>query len=256
MLIEELLAKWRPVWAPEDETGGGDGDTGGGDDTDDGTGGDDTDTSDADTKTGDEDEGPGTILDGGTADESEDNSGEDDGEGDDADGDDDSESEVPEEYDFSEVELPEGMELDSEFVAAATPVLKELGLDQEQANKLAKMQADYMAATAQASIESAQQIVKGWVDTAKADKEIGGGEWDETVRLGNSVIRQFGTPELVQDVMVGQGIGNHPEVIRLLARIGKHVASDTSPTGNETDGDAVPQEQAWYGETTPATKQR
>lgn len=259
MTIIDLL-KWRPVWAPEDETGtGGDpapaGDnTGGGDPAPGGAGGEDT-ADDAGNQ-GDGGESPDTVLNGGTAD-GEDNPGEDeDGAGDDDAGDGDDAGDVPEEYDFSEVELPEGMELDSELAAAATPVFKDLGLTQDQANKLVDLFANHAAQQAAAQMTSVKDMIKGWVDTAKADEEIGGANWDENVRLANTALREFGTPELIQDVMVNQGIGNHPEVIRFAARIGKHIASDNAPTGNSTDGDPVPTEASWYGDTTPAAKQR
>jgi hypothetical protein len=252
MTIEEMLNRYRPVWAPEDETGGGDDK-----DTDEGgvalggTGGEDA-ADDAETKDKAQDDAPETALNGGTA-EGEDNTGEDDGEGK-KDGEDEAEAEVPEEYDFSEVELPEGMEIDAAFAEAATPVLKELGLNQEQANKMAALYATQMQAQAEANMAAVKELIGGWVKTAKADTEVGGANWDESVRLGNAALRQFGTPELIQDVMVDQGLGNHPEVIRFMARIGKHVASDNAPTGNETETAPPAPEETWYGATTPTSK--
>ena len=46
---------------------------------------------------------------------------------------------VPDKYEFK---APEGYEVDQKFLDDATPVLKELGLTQEQANKLFDIQAD------------------------------------------------------------------------------------------------------------------
>lgn len=251
MTFKDLMSRYRPVWAPEDETGSGGENTGEGAAPDAGAGGDATDTAETENGT---DEGIQTTLDGGTA-EGEDNTSEDGGEGEkDGDGEDEAETEVPEEYDFSEVELPDGMEIDAAFAEAAAPVLKELGMNQEQANKLAGLYAQQLQAQAETQMTEVKKMITGWVDTAKADEEVGKGNWDESVRLGNAALRQFGTPELIQEVMVNQGLGNHPEVIRFMARVGKHVASDNAPTGTETEGDAVPPEQKWYGATTPTSK--
>jgi hypothetical protein len=256
MTIEELLGLTkRPVFDKPDEGTGGAGGEGGDTDEDAGGGddaasGDDANKAGQGTDTSDDDD-DGVALDGGTGDDDNSDEGKDGDDGDDDGGDD----PVPgegEDYDFASV-MPEGMEVDAEMAAAMTPVLKELGLGTKSAGKLAAAVAAYRQAEAQANADRVIGIVKGWKDTAKSDKEIGHAEWGRSKELANGVIKQFGTPELVQDVMVGQGIGNHPEVIRLLARIGKHIAEDTAMTGEETETNVSP-EAAWYGKTTPATK--
>lgn len=257
-----MLARFRPVWDKPDEggSGGGDGDnenTGGGTEI---VEGGDTGTKDADDQnsgeggeggdTGDDD----VALSGGTA-EGQDNSGEGEGDGDN-DGDGEGENTgVPEAYDFSELELPEGMQLDEQLAETMSPAFREAGLTQEQASTLAKAYAGQMQASAEASADAAKQLVGGWLKDAKADKEVGLNNWKGSVDAANAVIRKFGTPELVNDVMVGQGIGNHPEMVRLLARIGKAIGDDQLITGEQTDtGDAVSQETVWYGKTTPESK--
>lgn len=246
-----------PFWAPEDEggSGGGEGetkDTGG----DAGADAEETGIANADDQGAAEskDDEAGTVLDGGTA-EGEANSGDGDGEGDEGagDGEDDGDSEVPEEYEFNN--LPEGVELDQDMADAVTPVFKDLGLTQDQADKLVEAYVGAQTKAAEAQADMIGQTMKEWVETAKTDKEIGHNNWDSSVQAANAVLREFGTPELVQDVMVGQGVGNHPEVIRLLARIGKAVSDDQFLTGEQTDTSAdVPAETRWYGDTTPTSK--
>lgn len=204
---------------------------------------------------GGEGDAPDTVLNGGTA-EGQDNSGEGEGEGDDkgdgeGDGD---EATTPDEYDFTEA-MPDGMEMDQGLAEAVSPVFKELGLTQDQAVTLTKAYAEHVQAAADQQAQQINDMVSGWVDTAKADKEIGHAAWKDSVDLANKVIREFGTPELVNDVLVQQAMGNHPEMIRLLSRIGKAISDDSLVTGTATDtGDAPAKENLWYGDTTPTSK--
>lgn len=248
-----------PVFAPAGEDGAGaEGEAG-----ETNTGGDagaDTDTgiASADNQGEQGGDAPDAVLNGGTA-EGQDNPGEGKGEGDDSDGEDegkteDGEAEVPDEYDFTQA-MPEGMEMDQGLAEAVTPVFKDLGLTQDQAVALTEAYAGHIQTMADQQAQQINDMVAGWVDTAKADKEIGHAAWKESVDSANKVIREFGTPELVNDVLVQQGMGNHPEVIRLLARIGKAVGDDSLVTGTETDtGEVAPKENLWYGDTTPTSK--
>lgn len=258
--LTRMLAP-RPVFAPEGEGagggGGGEGEGNSGDGGDTGAGGDTGDgiatADDQKQDQGDgEADGDGTVLNGEGAD-GEDEGGEN-GSKDGADGEEDGEGEgAPEEYDFSDV-LPDGVELDTTMNEAMSPAMRELGLTQEQANGLVKAYIDGQTKAAEAQAAEVGRVMKEWVSTAKADKEIGHNNWDDSVRHANAVLKEFGTPELVQDVMVGQGVGNHPEVIRVFARIGKAIADDSTPSGQSTDTTQRSEEERWYGGTTPTSK--
>lgn len=196
-----------------------------------------------------------TALDGGTA-EGEDNStGE--GEGDDASDEDESEegdSEVPETYEVT-VDMPEGMELDTGLLEALTPEFKKLGLNNDQANELIGIYAEKQAEAMAAQVESVANVFKGWMDTAKADKEIGGENWERTLQRSNAVLREFGTPELIDELLVGQGVGNHPELIRFVDRIAAAISDDTFQTGKQTDtSEKADTAHTWYAATTPTSK--
>ena len=257
MFIEDLL-KFQPLFAPAGEgEGGGDDDAGGSDDTGAGESDDDIALGGAaegdDDAQGNADDGDGddnTLLDGGEGD------GDDGAEGDDDAGsdDDDAEEGAPDEYDFT-AGLPEGVEIDSSMAEHMAPVLKELNITQAQAEKLMAAYIEGGTAGAEASTNDVVQIIKGWKDTAQADPEIGGDKWKDTLVQANGVLKKFGTPELIQDVMIGQGVGNHPEVIRFVRRVAAAVGEDTLISGGQTDtSDAVSPEAGWYGDTTPATK--
>ena len=254
MLINTLMSPFwftGPVFAPADETGDAAPAAGEAQDTDTAAAGDGEGMA-ADAPTGlpsGEDTGA-DDSEGGTADVAKDNP-DTDGDGD-TDGDKGEDAGVPDEYTF---ELPDGMEVDTTMVEALSPAFKELGLTNDQASMLASKYAEQMAAQAEQMNTTLNEQYDAWVNEGKKDREIGHNNWQPSVDLANGVIRKFGNARLVEEAMVSSGVGNHPEMIRFLSRIGKALSDDTLMTGSQTDtGDPVPAENRWYGDTTPTTK--
>jgi hypothetical protein len=129
----------------------------------------------------------------------------------------------PEQYTFT---APEGVTLDAGAVEAFTPVAHELKLNQEQAQKLVSVYADLQQRQAEA--HTAQ--VAEWAKAVTTDKELGGAKWPETQALIARARDQFASPELLQ-VMDQTGLGSHPAVVKLFARLGKEIADDRHTTG-------------------------
>lgn len=129
----------------------------------------------------------------------------------------DAKAEVPEVYTLT---APEGSAgIDEAALNLVTPVLKELGVTNEGAQKLANVFAQVQ------SDQAARQTTK-WLEDAKADKEIGGQAFDANAKLAQEAFAKFGTPELRQ-FMEATGLGNHPEVLRTFIKIAKAGAQDT-----------------------------
>lgn len=145
--------------------------------------------------------------------------------------------EVPEDgkYDFT---LPEGMEMDTELAEKAGPALKEAGITRDQANKLA----GFLAEDRKARFEQWGKTQEEWVAAAKADKEYGGDKFDASIKGAKRALDKFGTPEL-QEYLTASGGGNHPELIRFMARVGNAI-SDDSPPGSETPAGSQPKDHA------------
>lgn len=125
---------------------------------------------------------------------------------------------VPEKY---ELKFPDGFDIIPELMEEFTPLAKELGLNNEQAQKLA----DFEGKLAQRRQEDFGKMAEGWVETAKTDKEIGGDKWAENVEVAQRALNTFGTPEL-KTALNQYKLGNHPEMIRLMVRIGKSMRED------------------------------
>jgi len=71
----------------------------------------------------------------------------------------------------------------------------------------------------------------------KSDKEIGGDSFTPSVKHAQNAINKFGTPEL-KSALDSYGMGNHPELVRVFARIGKAMAEDTHVGGNAGGAEA------------------
>ncbi|MFZ4823630.1 hypothetical protein CQW32_17570 [Pseudomonas putida] len=140
---------------------------------------------------------------------------------------------VPEAYAFKD--LPEGYAMTDEQLAEVSPLFKELGLTQEQADKLVAFDAKRALAAEQAGLEQRQGLVTGWEKSLREDAAFGGANFDANVGVAQKALAQFGTPEL-STMLKESGLGSHPEVVRLFHRIGQQLAEGQlhSGSGNNT----------------------
>lgn len=131
---------------------------------------------------------------------------------------------VPEAYAFNN--LPDGYSISEEQLAAFSPVLKELGLTQEQADKLVAFDAQRSLAAAEASqqqaIEFRNKQVGEWETALRSDAEFGGANFDANVAVAQQFLTDFGSPEL-SAFLAESGLGSHPEVVRMFHKAGKEL---------------------------------
>lgn len=133
----------------------------------------------------------------------------------------------PEKYEFT---MPEGVELDAALVEKADPILRELNLTNEQANKLATFLAEQRVSEGQAQRDAYAKQTEDWAKAARDDAEIGGKRFDESVKAAHRFIGEYGSPEL-KTLLRDSGLGNHPELVRLCAKAGKAMAEDGGMSG-------------------------
>lgn len=126
------------------------------------------------------------------------------------------------ESDYTDFELPEGVQVDNALLDKAKSIFKELGLTQEQAQKFVNLQA---AAVAN-QVESFNQLKQNWLEQTQSDKDIGGDKLEQSVSDAKAALDKFGTPAL-KELLTEYGIGNHPEMVRLLAHVGRLTKEDS-----------------------------
>lgn len=149
---------------------------------------------------------------------------------------------APEKY---ELKAPEGFEqIDPALMESFEPVARELGLTNEAAQKLVETQMPKVVERiTEQHREAWGKQLETWVSDVKADKEIGGEQHAATLQTANRALTKFATPELLslldypsETNPKGLGLGNHPELVRVFARIGKAMAEDTLANGNGAPG--------------------
>ena len=158
----------------------------------------------------------------------------------------------PVEYDLK---LPENSPLTKEDLDARAKSAKERGLTKEQAEAELKTENDVAVRTMARFQEQQNQTVKAeqvkWVDSIKNDPELGGDRYNQTVAEASRAFKATASPEL-QEIIRKSGLGNHPEYVRQMAKIGRMMAEDTVVPGR-SGGVSQPKSTAeeWYGKTTP-----
>lgn len=130
---------------------------------------------------------------------------------------------APEAYEA--FDLPEGFELSEEFSGRFSEAAKDMNLTQDQAQFLINMQTDLQTSNVEALAENWTSLKNEWQSETKKDKEIGGKEFSANLGVAKQALEKFGTPELSEAVEL-TGMGNHPEFIRLLYRVGKTLKED------------------------------
>lgn len=134
---------------------------------------------------------------------------------------------------YADFTLPEGVELDAEGATELSAIAKELNLSQTSAQKLVDLALAKQARDAAASTAHIEGIRTGWQDATRADKEFGGDKLPASLAVAQKALKQFGTPEL-NELVVGAGLGDHPEFIRLMVRVGNAVSEAPIVNGGQS----------------------
>lgn len=129
---------------------------------------------------------------------------------------------VPEKY---ELKMPEGSQLSQTRIDQVSAYAKEKGLSNEQAQEILNRESDAVAGFFESQKADLLAKSEGWISEIKADKEFGGENFNQTIEFAKRSIDQFGDPELKR-VFDETGIGNHPLIVKMHAKIGKLMADD------------------------------
>ncbi len=160
---------------------------------------------------------------------------------------------APEKY--GDFKAPDGYTLSADTIAAATPIFKELGLNQDQAQKLVDFHAKAMLDAAKAPQADYAALRTDWQTKVKSDTEIlgatsGGKTGMDAVKL--DIGRAFAAlpPALaseMKEAMDLTGAGDHPAIVKGMWKLaqfvteGKHVSgAGPSPAGQKAPGSAPP----------------
>jgi len=134
---------------------------------------------------------------------------------------------------YKDFEIPEGSEtqFSESVIAKFGSAAQEAGLNQEQAQKLIDALAPAQSEAQRTHVDDA---IKRWETESREDAEIGGENYRSSLSNARRAVDRFGTPELKQ-LLTGPStkLANHPEMLRLLARVGQAIGPDRSLVGGK-----------------------
>lgn len=138
-----------------------------------------------------------------------------------------------------DLKLPEGSLLDKSDIERITKIAKDNEFAPEDAQALLEAEHEAVKSYADKQTAALAQAPTQWADQAKSDKEIGGENLPAAAELGARVLKKFASPSLIATLGLktdknpnGTGLGNHPELIRLMYRIGKAIGDDQLVVGS------------------------
>jgi hypothetical protein len=151
------------------------------------------------------------------------------------------------------LKLPDGSKLDAQALERTTAHAVALGLSPESAQKtLELVNAEVAAFWKAQETQSAHTRNVTWVDEVKADPDIGGANFDQTMKHVTLVKEQLMDPDFRQ-WLNESGMGNHRWMVRFIARVGRRMADANLIGANALPGvDQQSAAQKLYGKTQPA----
>ncbi len=137
---------------------------------------------------------------------------------------------VPEAY--SDFTAPEGVTIDQTILAEATPIFKELGLSQTNAQKLVDFYNKQTSSINAALHKQMEDTRLAWRDEVRADKDIGGKLDSVLVEIGRA------KDKLPADVRSSlnaaldfTGAGDHPAIVKAFYEFAKLINEGTHVSG-------------------------
>ena len=123
-------------------------------------------------------------------------------------------------YDFSKVQMPEGYTLSEEESKQFVDVIKDMGLNNEQAGAIVKYGTEYGKRLVDAVVKEHDDMIKEWGEKAKT--ELGA---DLQKHLSYAAVARDKFPGL-KEALDESGAGNRVEVIKAMAKLGEYLSSD------------------------------
>lgn len=100
----------------------------------------------------------------------------------------------------------------------------------EQAQKLVDLQARLARDASETGSKAWEEIQTDWVSKVKADPDIGGANFENTMTSIGKLVTHYGDQEL-RDAMNLTGAGNHPAMVKFLAKVAKDFNEGTPISG-------------------------
>lgn len=134
-------------------------------------------------------------------------------------------AEKPKEEVKYDLKIPEGSTLTKEAVDEIASFAKEQGLSQEAAQKLVERQHSVVDQFKENQLQQFEQKREEWWKEIESDKELGGDNFKQTAEYSKRALDKF-APDTLKKFLAESPYGNHPDLVRLFANIGKAMDGD------------------------------
>lgn len=135
--------------------------------------------------------------------------------------------------DYTEFKIPEGQQLNKELVASVTPVFKELGLTQEQGQKLVDFYSKNQGDMVNKLYSDMQETRTKW--RSESEAYLGAGATQAKVDIGRALNVVFDGDskklENFRSFMDMTGAGDNPAFVEAFHKLSKRVVEGRSVTG-------------------------
>ncbi len=136
----------------------------------------------------------------------------------------------PERYDYSDVQLPENYCYDENLLNEFNELAGKYNLSQKSANELMSMAVKLTQCMSnnfsKTMAEQQRQQTENYKHNLINDREIGGANFERTMRTANIAYTQFADEE-VQNLLAQTGLNCHPKVVRMFYDIGRRMQNDS-----------------------------
>jgi hypothetical protein len=132
---------------------------------------------------------------------------------------------APESY--QAFEFPGGYGVDETILSEYQDWAKQNNFTQDQAQEGINL----VSRLKQVELERWGEQQAAWVKDAKGDKEYGGEKFNQNIAVAVKAREAFGTPEFIE-MLDSSGLGNHPEMVRFLFRVGSQISEGRMVAGS------------------------
>lgn len=129
-------------------------------------------------------------------------------------------------------EVPEGLEVDEAVMGEFKEYAAANGFTRQQVQDLLNLQSK----AGLRALESMSMARQGWRREIAADPDFGGEMLPRTITEANQVLKSYDKDGSLAALLTESGFGDHPAVIRALARIGRALNREDKVLSSRTAG--------------------
>lgn len=151
---------------------------------------------------------------------------------------------------YEPFQVPEGMAIDNDALNEALPVLQELKVPQDQAQKLVDVASSMISKVMKNVSDQHNTVIEGWrKETTELFGKDGDAKFQERTGRAEEVVKQFFNEEQ-RKVLTAYGLGNHPGFFGMALAIAEGTQEDRlNLSGQKTsNGSAQSLGDIWYGD--------